>query len=80
MSKVSKGAKIRNRYNQVPHPYQWESDKLTVGHLFCTTSKEIITDLTAIQIIVIVFTLYIKHLHLISLKNRNKFPLKPAHM
>ena len=33
--KVSKGAKIRNRYNQVPHltpdpGYQWESDKLTV--------------------------------------------------
>ena len=32
--KVSKGAKIRNRYNQVPHltpvpGYQWESDKLT---------------------------------------------------
>ena len=33
MMKVSKGAKIRNRYNQVPTPdpgYQWESDKLTV--------------------------------------------------
>ena len=36
--KVSKGAKIRNRYNQVPHltqdtqMYQWESDKFTVGH------------------------------------------------
>ena len=31
--KVSKGAKIRNRYNQVPHQgYQWESDKLTVRH------------------------------------------------
>ena len=32
--KVSKGAKIRNRYNQVQHQtqlgYQWESDKLTV--------------------------------------------------
>ena len=30
--KVSKGEKIRNRYNQVPHlipGYQWESDKLT---------------------------------------------------
>ena len=27
---VSKGAKIRNQYNQVPH--QWESDKLTVRH------------------------------------------------
>ena len=30
--KVSKVAKIRNRYNQVPHltqEYQWESDKLT---------------------------------------------------
>ena len=36
MHKVSKGAKIRNRYNQVPHltqpGYQWESDKLTVRH------------------------------------------------
>ena len=30
--KVSKGAKIRNQYNQVPHLYQWESDKLTVRH------------------------------------------------
>ena len=33
--KVSKGAKIRNRYNQAPHlipGYQWESDKLTVRH------------------------------------------------
>ena len=32
--KVSKGAKIRNRYNQVPHlsGNQWESDKLTVRH------------------------------------------------
>ena len=33
--KVSKGAKIRNRYNQVPLPdpgYQWESDKLKVRH------------------------------------------------
>ena len=32
-SKVSKGAKIRNRYNQVPHLTQdtkWESDRLTV--------------------------------------------------
>ena len=31
--KVSKGAKIRNRYNQVPHltkDAKWESDKLTV--------------------------------------------------
>ena len=30
---VSKGAKIRNRFNQVPHldqGYQWESDRLTV--------------------------------------------------
>ena len=33
-SKESKGAKIKNRYNQVPHVpgYQWESDKLTVRH------------------------------------------------
>ena len=35
MCKVSKGAKIRNRYNQVPHLIQdtteWESDKLTVS-------------------------------------------------
>ena len=33
--KVSKGAKIRHRYNQVPHlpqGYQWESDKLTGIH------------------------------------------------
>ena len=33
-SKVSKGAKIRNRYNQVLHLNQdtkWESDKLTEG-------------------------------------------------
>ena len=33
LNKVSKGAKIRNRYNQVPHLTQdtkWESDKLTV--------------------------------------------------
>ena len=33
--KVSKDAKIRNRYNQVPHQTQynqWESDKLTVRH------------------------------------------------
>ena len=29
LKKVSKGAKIRNRYNQVPG-YQWESNKLTV--------------------------------------------------
>ena len=29
--KVSKGAKIKNRYNQDPG-YQWESDKLTVIH------------------------------------------------
>ena len=34
-TKVSKGAKIKNRYNQVPHlgsGYQWKSNKLTVGH------------------------------------------------
>ena len=35
-SKVSKGAKIRNRYNQVPHLTQdtnaWENNKLTVIH------------------------------------------------
>ena len=34
-NKVSKGAKIKNRYNQrtTPDPgYQWESDKLTVRH------------------------------------------------
>ena len=30
--KVSKVAMIRNRYNQVPHLTQWESDKLTVIH------------------------------------------------
>ena len=32
--KVSKGAKIRNRYNQVPLDpgYQWKRDKLTVRH------------------------------------------------
>ena len=30
LPKVSKGAKIRNGYNQVP--YQCEFDKLTVGH------------------------------------------------
>ena len=34
--KVSKGAKIRNRYNQVPYltqaGYQWESDKLTADN------------------------------------------------
>ena len=30
--KVSKGAKIRNQYNQVPHLTQWESDELTVRH------------------------------------------------
>ena len=33
---VSKGAKIRSRYNQVPHPphpeCQWESYELTVRH------------------------------------------------
>ena len=29
-NKVSKGAKIRNRYNQIR--YQWESNKLTVRH------------------------------------------------
>ena len=33
---VSKGTKIRNRYNQVPGTtdpgYQWESNKLTVRH------------------------------------------------
>ena len=36
IKKVSKGAKIRSRYNQVPHPaqdsYSWESYKLTVRH------------------------------------------------
>ena len=32
--KVSKGVKIRNRYNQVAPDlgYQWESDKLTVRY------------------------------------------------
>ena len=32
--KVSKGAKIRNRYSQVSHltQYKWESGKLTVIH------------------------------------------------
>ena len=33
--KVSKGAKIRNGYNQVPHLTQdttWESDKSTIKH------------------------------------------------
>ena len=33
VGKLSKGAKIRNRYNQVPHLTQysnWESDKLTI--------------------------------------------------
>ena len=37
--KVSKDAKIRNRYNQVPHLSQdttWESDKNTIKH----TSQE----------------------------------------
>ena len=33
--KVRKMAKIRNRYNQAPHPTQdttWESDKKTIKH------------------------------------------------
>ena len=32
MVKVNKGAKIRNRYNQVPHLNQWKNAKLTVRH------------------------------------------------
>ena len=34
--KVRKAAKIRNRYNQVPHRTQdttWESDKITIRHI-----------------------------------------------
>ena len=52
--KVRKGAKIRNRYNQVPHPgYQWESNKFTVRHhkrepslllIICSKIKNILSN------------------------------------
>ena len=40
--KISKGAKIRNRYNQVPHLTQDTNAKVTNSQLYTTTkSKEV---------------------------------------
>ena len=40
MSKVSKGAKIRNRYNQVPHPTQDTNGKVTNSQLDTTNESQ----------------------------------------
>ena len=38
--KVSKGAKIRNRYNQVPHVTQDTNGKLTNSQLYTTNESQ----------------------------------------
>ena len=38
--KVSKGAKIRSRYNQVPHPTQDTNGKVTNSHLDTTNESQ----------------------------------------
>ena len=38
--KVSKGAKIRNRYNQVPHLTQDTNGKVTKSHLYTTNESQ----------------------------------------
>ena len=38
--KVSKGAKIRNRYNQVPHPTQDTNGKVTNSQLDTTNESQ----------------------------------------
>ena len=38
--KVSKGAKIRNRYNQVPHLTQDTNDKVTNSQLYTTKESQ----------------------------------------
>ena len=40
LSKVSKGAKIRNRYNQVPHLTQDTNGKETNSHLYTTNESQ----------------------------------------
>ena len=37
---VSKGAKIRNRYNQVPHLTQDTNGKVTNSHLYTTNESQ----------------------------------------
>ena len=39
-SKVSKGAKIRSRYNQVPHPTQDTNGKVTISQLDTTNESQ----------------------------------------
>ena len=38
--KISKGAKIRNRYNQVPHLTQDTNNKVTNSQLYTTTKSQ----------------------------------------
>ena len=38
--KVSKGAKIRNRYNQVPHLNQDTNGKVTISQLYTTNESQ----------------------------------------
>ena len=40
MFKVSKGAKIRNRYNEVPHLTQYNNGKVTNSQLYTTNESQ----------------------------------------
>ena len=45
--KVSKGAKIRNRYNQVPHPTQDTNEKVTNPQLDTTNESQEVSPFAA---------------------------------
>ena len=45
--KISKGAKIRNRYNQVPHPTQDTNGKVTNSQLDTTNKSQEVSPLPA---------------------------------
>ena len=47
MTKVSKGAKIRNRYNQVPHLIQDTNRKMTNSQLDTTNESQEVSPFTA---------------------------------
>ena len=46
-SKVSKGAKIRNRYNQIPHLTQGTNGKVTTSQLDITNESQEVCPVTA---------------------------------
>ena len=45
--KVSKGAKIRNRYNQVPHLTQDTNGKVTNSQLYTTNESQVVSPFPA---------------------------------